>query len=363
MDDRIDDVEEIEAIQEADPELTVPMAAEALEELKKELTVQIWTEHYDLSRLPVLLLDQNLVIIWGNQKYLALFGDNDKSTGLHLTRFFGNSFTDDQKRSLYSDVRSEESTYSWKGQVQKKAVDGLSVVCNLLLLPVFRHGEGDVSPVAYAVIIDDLSVEQRELLQGTYSSLLEASRLKDNDTGNHILRVNTYSKLLTENLVGNTVHGNIDIQFLTDISFLAAFHDVGKIGTSDNILNKEGSLEDWEWEVMKEHTINGAYLMNTYPNSMAKDIALFHHEKWNGSGYPYGIGEDLIPLSARIVAAADVYDALRMKRCYKDAFTHEKAVEIMAEGRGLHFDPDLFDCFLGMQDKFEETWKELGDKN
>ena len=138
-------------------------------------------------------------------------------------------------------------------------------------------------------------------------------------------------------------------------------HDVGKIGTPDDILNKQGPLEDWEWEIMKEHTINGAYILSTYPNPMAREIALRHHEWWNGAGYPHGLSGDLIPLSARIVTIADVYDALRMERSYKKAFSHEKAKTIIREEKGSHFDPDLIDIFEKIETDFREIFEELND--
>jgi putative two-component system response regulator len=108
---------------------------------------------------------------------------------------------------------------------------------------------------------------------------------------------------------------------------------------------------------MKEHTKNGAFILSTYPNPMAKEIALSHHEKWNGKGYPYQIEGDMIPLSARIVAIADVYDALRMKRSYKEELTHETAVEKIMETKGTHFDPAIADIFLSIADKFKDIYE------
>jgi putative two-component system response regulator len=126
-------------------------------------------------------------------------------------------------------------------------------------------------------------------------------------------------------------------------------------------LNKEGPLSDFEWSVMKEHTINGAFILSTYPNPMAREIAISHHEKWNGSGYPYQLSGDTIPLSARIVAIADVYDALRMKRSYKPPYTHEVAMKKILESKGTHFDPDLIDILLTVADKFEGLYDANAD--
>jgi putative two-component system response regulator len=113
---------------------------------------------------------------------------------------------------------------------------------------------------------------------------------------------------------------------------------------------------------MKEHTKNGAFIMATYPNPMANEIALSHHEKWNGTGYPFQLEGYMIPLSARIVAIADVYDALRMRRGYKSAFDHPRAVNIMMKGRDAQFDPDLLDVFYTISDKFNEIFEKNEDQ-
>jgi putative two-component system response regulator len=264
--------------------------------------------------------------------------------------------------SLFKNIKNKKRAYSWKGQVAKKGREQLTINSNLLILPVFDTPALENEPLAYAVILDDVSGEYKKMLRNTFTSLLEASKLKDNDTGFHIQRVNEYSKLLTQEIMNVPEYGEIDREFLAEIEFLAALHDVGKIGTPDNILNKKGPLNKWEWDIMQEHTINGAFILSTYPSPMARQIALFHHEKWNGSGYPYGISQEMIPLCARIVAIADVYDALRMKRSYKDAFAHEKSMNIMIKEKGRHFEPYLLEIFLKVNEKFDEIYRKLKDE-
>ena len=130
------------------------------------------------------------------------------------------------------------------------------------------------------------------------------------------------------------------------IEFFGKIHDLGKVGIPENILNKPGKLTPAEFEVVKEHTEIGYHLINKFGFSkMGENIIRYHHEKWNGKGYR-GLSEKEIPVEARIVAIADVYDALRKKRTYKEPFTHEKAVEIIKDGRGEDFDPELVDIFL-----------------
>jgi putative two-component system response regulator len=138
-------------------------------------------------------------------------------------------------------------------------------------------------------------------------------------------------------------------------------HDVGKIGTPDAILNKAGKLSDWEWTVMREHTINGGFILSSYPNPMAKDIALCHHERWDGFGYPYKLEGEMIPLSARIVTIADVYDALRMERSYKPALSHKIAIAEIQGEKGTHFDPALIDVFNSITRDFEDIYESNRD--
>ena len=262
--------------EEIDDAIQTKEAVEILDDLLQQPSVSLLTTDYQESLVPVFLVDQRLSFLWANSQFQALFGDIDGYRGQHITLFYPESFDDDKKRDLYASTNSSDTGNTWRGQVQKKGIQGLDIISNLLILPVYGTTEPK-QPVSFVVVLDDVSTEHNRLLRDTFSSLLEASRLKDNDTGNHIYRVNTYAERLASTLVDISRYPAVDRQFLADISFLAAMHDVGKIGTSDNILNKEGPLEDWEWDIMKEHTINGAYLMSTYPNPIAKDISLFHH--------------------------------------------------------------------------------------
>ena len=138
-------------------------------------------------------------------------------------------------------------------------------------------------------------------------------------------------------------------------------HDVGKIGTPDYILTKPDKLTIDEFKIMKEHTINGAFILSRMAGQMARDIALFHHEKWDGSGYPYQLKESQIPVSARIVALGDVYDALRMKRHYKPSFSHEKTKELIIQNKGTHFDPEIIEIFLSLDNQFKEVFEKMKD--
>lgn len=188
----------------------------------------------------------------------------------------------------------------------------------------------------------------------TMQSLARAAEEMDEETGFHIYRVGEYSRILSKYL-------GFSDEFCNSIYYASQMHDIGKLKIPREILRKPGPLTPEEFEIMKEHTIAGAIILGDHQKlAMAKDIALSHHERWDGSGYPYGLDKDKIPISARIVAISDVYDALRSPRTYKPEFEHEKAVKIIIEGDGRtrpsHFDPDILQAFKELHHKFEEIY-------
>jgi putative two-component system response regulator len=318
-----------------------------------------WRLCYLNEAIPSLYLDRSLKILQANDSFCRMFGCEPRVAGLYFTQFFAPSFDDAKSAELFRSILSPATGYTWHGRVEKIGMERLLMISKVWVLPI-----GEVPgapPKAYGAVCLDMTDEHRQLLQSTFTSLLGAARLKDNDTGNHIERVNRYAKSMAADLMDRPGGPPVDREFVESIGLVAALHDVGKIGTPDDILNKAGQLEAWEWDVMKQHTTNGAYILSTYPNPMAREIALRHHERWDGTGYPHGLGQELIPLSARIVAVADVYDALRMRRNYKEAYTHEQTMENMTAERGTHFDPYLIDRFVETAESFREIFSELSD--
>ncbi|PKG80834.1 two-component system response regulator [Colwellia sp. 75C3] len=187
--------------------------------------------------------------------------------------------------------------------------------------------------------------------------LAKAGEYKDSETGQHVLRVGQYAKVLAEALYFPS-----ELCFLIEKS--APLHDLGKIGISDAILLKKGKLTVEEMEEMKEHTKIGANLLEGQDSlliKMAASIALSHHENWDGSGYPYGLRGEAIPIEGRITAIADVFDALTTKRPYKDAWSIEKTVAEIKSLAGIKFDQNLVDLFLANLDKFESIRQDLAD--
>jgi putative two-component system response regulator len=195
---------------------------------------------------------------------------------------------------------------------------------------------------------------------------------RDPETGNHIRRTQRYVKVLaTEVAKYDKYKAFLTPDVITSLYKSAPLHDIGKVGLNDSILLKPGKLTDEEFDEMKRHTTYGRDAIAAAETSIesadnflifAKEIALSHQEKWKGSGYPEGLAGEDIPLSARLMAVADVYDALISKRVYKPAFSHQKAVNIITEGKGSHFEPLLVDCFLDIADEFAEVAKDFADK-
>ncbi|MCJ7580903.1 MAG: HD domain-containing protein [Candidatus Aminicenantes bacterium] len=184
--------------------------------------------------------------------------------------------------------------------------------------------------------------ELQEAYSDTIHRLVLAAEFKDQETGDHIVRMSNYCALLAEKL-------RMPAKVVQDIKYAAPMHDVGKIGIPDNILSKPGKLADEEFRIMSEHTTIGANILAGSKADIlkiAQQIALTHHEKWNGKGYPQGLSKKKIPIAGRIVGLADVFDALTSIRPYKEPYPLEAAIEIIKLARGEHFDPELVDCFL-----------------
>jgi putative two-component system response regulator len=187
--------------------------------------------------------------------------------------------------------------------------------------------------------------------------LISASGYRDEETGQHIQRIGLYGAVLAKKIGWS--------QEMIDYMRVAGpMHDVGKIGIPDEILRKPGKLTPEEFEIIKQHPQIGAKILedsNIPLLQMAHDIALYHHEKWDGSGYPYGLKNDAIPVSAQIIALVDVYDALSNDRVYRAALPEEKVLSIMLEGKGRHFNPYIFESFLEVLPTLHEILSKHGD--
>ncbi len=204
--------------------------------------------------------------------------------------------------------------------------------------------------------VGDKTAELQESYLETILTMTRAADHKDEATGTHVQRISSYCRRLAITL-------DLGEEFIDRIYFASPMHDIGKIGIPDHILHKPGCLSPDEWEIMKEHTVIGAEILGQGKSpylKMGADIALNHHERWGGGGYPHGISGKDIPLAARIMSVCDTYDAQRCKRAYKPAFDHLKTMSIMTNGDGRtkpeHFDPDILIAFIQDQQAFSDIY-------
>jgi putative two-component system response regulator len=305
-----------------------------------------------------LILDKNLKIVSFTPKTAELFLKYYSLENKPFFSVFRNVAGIDDLRDLLLSLRNPRRGFSWIGTFTHKTPDTRTLLTRTSFIPFFTPKK---VLAGYFVSFEDITEPIQELTHNTFKSILQAAKLKDNDTGLHDERVGYYCKKMAERLYAERLMPQIDPDFIENIVFLAAMHDVGKIGTPDYILQKPGKLDEKEWEIMREHTINGTFILASYPSPMAKEIALSHHEWWNGTGYPFKLEGEMIPLSARIATIADVYDALRMKRSYKPELTHAEAVQKIVAGRGTQFDPQLIDIFVKMNQDFDDIWNLMKD--
>ena len=216
----------------------------------------------------------------------------------------------------------------------------------------------------------DLLESYRKLQNARMATILGLAKLaeyRDEGTGTHLERIREYAKLLAEELAKNPKYAqHITPEYVDDIYQSSILHDIGKVGIPDAILLKPDKLTDEEFDVIKRHTTLGGDAIKAIEAkiegksflALGKEIAYNHHEKWDGSGYPMGKSGERIPLSARIIALADVYDALTTRRFYKEAFSHDRSRQMIVDLQGTHFDPEVVDVFLALEDEFDRIRRE-----
>jgi len=234
-----------------------------------------------------------------------------------------------------------------------------SVAVTLMIIGVYLNQEDP--------ILNEVSRYHGEMIMG-FATLVEN---KDGSTGGHVKRTTAYVKLLAEELQNRGYYKDILTKdYMKNMSLAAPMHDIGKIAVPDVILQKPGKLADEEFVIIKKHTVDGGkiveetfgHLGDEEYTKMAYEVARFHHEKWNGRGYPEGLEKEGIPLCARIMAVADVFDAISEKRCYRDAMPMDKCFSIIKEGSGTDFDPVIADLFIEIRDKVEKIHNDINTK-
>jgi putative two-component system response regulator len=224
----------------------------------------------------------------------------------------------------------------------------------------------------YAIHLEKMVKEKvAAVSQAQFSTIYALSNLaagRDAGSRGHLLRVQHYCRVLATSMMGMPRFTSIDDSYIDTLEAACPLHDIGNIGLPDEVLQKMGTLEPVEYDQIKDHTTLGASTLLAVSEQhqdnaflrMAVEIVECHHEKWDGSGYPYGLPGEAIPLSARIMAVADAYDALRSERSYKKALPHQHARDIIEEARGTHFDPDIVDCFIRTEAQFDAIWTHSG---
>ncbi len=322
----------------------------------------------------VLLVDRDSNILMANPRYYEIIGSlDDKAHTQFLSYVHPMDVTLVERMIIRLPV--EQMVKDLQFKIINKKGKVYEVECNAKCIMK------DYQIVGFQLVIRDITVRkklEKDLLESykkvqsarnaTILGLAKLAEYRDADTGAHLERIREYSKMLAEELAKKPEYaGYITADYIDDIYNSAILHDIGKVGVPDAILLKPGRLTAEEFDVIKRHSALGGEALREVETkiegqsflTLGKEIAYYHHEKWDGSGYPRGLKGDQIPLSARIVALADVYDALTSKRVYKDAFSHQEAKKIIVESRGTHFAPDVVDAFLAHEEDFRKIREEL----
>lgn len=207
-----------------------------------------------------------------------------------------------------------------------------------------------------------------EIQEELILALAKLAEYRSDETGYHLERIQHYTRILARDLAGKYPYLKISSQLAEEFARVSPLHDIGKVAIPDAILHKPGKLTAAEFEIMQTHTTIGGELLReiqsksgSYYLQIASDVAMYHHEKYNGRGYPEGLAGEDIPVAARIVALADMYDAMTSQRCYKEPFSHEKTKNILIKERGEHLDPKMVDSFLEQEDVWLAIRDRFGD--
>lgn len=318
---------------------------------------ELFKQGFNESQQPHIFTDVNGIITHANRAVEEFYGASaedligNKSSVFNAGRdvYADRGFSDEEYeqhfRKLWQSVLDPQVGY-WDGYVYNKTAAGVIKEIHLRVNSM-RNSQGELLGFG-ALLLDvtDILARERSIRYACYRTIVDLAEVRDNETGEHLKRMSEYSALLAEKC-------GLPRRFIKDIRRFAPFHDIGKVGIPDSVLLAPRKLSKDEFEMIKSHpTIGYDILKNAETLHFAAEIAHTHHEKYNGTGYPCGLQGEDIPISGRIIALADVYDALRSKRPYKEPWPHEKVVELIESERGEHFDPGLVDLFLECHEEF-----------
>jgi PAS domain S-box-containing protein len=312
----------------------------------------------------VVMTDMEQNVLFWNTGASNIFGyTEEEMLGQKITRLYPpDALTADQVRSLQEMVWSKTGTVH--GKMKQLTKGGQERTISLAISPVVG-ALGELEGILGIGLDATEEVRLFDLVKRTQDAtifaLAKLAEHRDEETGNHLLRIQEYCRLLCHRLATREKYAELMTpEYIEDLARSSILHDIGKVGIPDRVLLCEERFKPEMRTIMQKHPrIGGDYLAEAVARlgedsfvTMARDIAYYHHEKWDGSGYPFSLAGEQIPLPARIVAVADVYDALTSRRRYKDPYSHEKAMGIIVDGRGRHFDPGLIDELLEMHDEF-----------
>ncbi|MFH0957148.1 MAG: HD domain-containing phosphohydrolase, partial [Pseudomonadota bacterium] len=314
------------------------------------------------------------IIVW-NSGARNIFGyDENEMIGQSIVRLYPSSANED---SIQNSLREALESKSGSAQkiIKQISKDKQEVTLSLAISPMLdRKGRlqavvGLGQDVTEQYRLHQQLVESytriRKIQGASIFALAKLAEARDGETGSHLGRIRGYCAVLCQALRKRPIYGHLlTDEFVEDLVQCSVLHDIGKIVISDEILFKNGKYGPEEMEIMRQHALLGGKALYEAAQetgetqsylTVGADVAYYHHERWDGSGYPFELRESEIPLSARIVALCDVYDALRSKRRYKDAFSHEDSLQLIVKDRGKHFDPEIVDAFVASAEEFRQV--------
>jgi len=354
-----------------DLEILIEKRMESLEESELKFR-DLYNNILDL----VILIDREGLVCMVNQQGAAILDESpDTLEGKMLADFLNPR---DWQYYIFEIMPQLSTGASLAGvQMQMQTTLGRTIEVELGGNRVDMPDKGECYQLIFRDITDTKRME-KQLLESTL--LIDSSRqaaifglarlaeCRHEDTGAHLIRIRTYTRILAMELAKNPdLQHIITDSFIEDLCLSSVLHDIGKVGIPDSILLKPGKLSEREFEIMKQHCEYGSIALSSAEKAsesvsflkMGQEISSFHHERWDGKGYPHGLADLEIPLSARIVTLADVYDALTSSRTYKPAYNHEQAKQIIVEDSGRRFDPTVVNAFLRKEQEFKNSRKQL----
>jgi PAS domain S-box-containing protein len=320
----------------------------------------------------IVLIDGEARILVANRHFYSTLGmDPQTVSGRSLLDIVDPDSVTGVKNGMLPMLFRGEAVRDFQFIISASGGKKLDVECNAR--NIITKGQ----PLGFQLVIRDITERkkmEKKLLESYHLidksrttailALAKLAEFRDKDTGNHLERIREYSRILATEMAKHPAYQHyITPEYIDDIYLSSILHDIGKVGIPDNILLKESKLTPEEYELMKCHSVYGGNALRESEKqtegqsflTIGKQIAYYHHEKWNGYGYPEGLAGNDIPLSARIVALADAYDALTSKRCYKAAISHEQAKAIIIKDSGTHFDPIVVEAFLAQENAFRKA--------